>query len=118
MYYSMLVLGATNLGTYSTAKEWLHRRWGLAGVTLTFSSSLAAGLAIASTIAPIDFARSRLMVGSAADGAAGGAAMRSGLHVLRGAWSASISPGGVCSVVSLNDAKHIASLCFRSHLSI
>ena len=51
MYYSVLVLGATNLGTYSTAKERLHRWWGLAGVTLTFSSSLAAGLAIAITTA-------------------------------------------------------------------
>eukprot|EP01063_Lacrimia_lanifica_P008083 TRINITY_DN15212_c0_g1_i1.p1 TRINITY_DN15212_c0_g1~~TRINITY_DN15212_c0_g1_i1.p1 ORF type:complete len:287 (+),score=76.42 TRINITY_DN15212_c0_g1_i1:84-944(+) len=60
-----VVLGATNLGTYSTAKEYLSTRLGVAeGVPLHLSCSLVAGLAIATTTAPIDFARSRVMAGA------------------------------------------------------
>lgn len=66
-----VVLGATNLGTYSSAKAWCARPegWGLRGVPLHFCASVAAGFAIATTTAPIDFARSRIMVGTTSQSA-------------------------------------------------
>ena len=64
-----VVLGATNLGTYSSAKKWFASTaspWGdgggLNGVSLHFCASVVAGFAIATTTAPIDFVRSRIMV--------------------------------------------------------
>jgi len=58
-----VVLGAANLGTYSTAKSLLISDGGLDdGVFTHFCASTVAGFAIAITTAPIDFARSRLMV--------------------------------------------------------
>lgn len=72
-----VVLGATNLGTYSTAKDLLGRQWGLLneGLPLQIGASIIAGFAIASTTAPIDFARSRLMCDHRG-------AYRNGFHVL------------------------------------
>lgn len=59
-----VVLGANNLGTYSSAKSTLASPpYHLDGIPLHFCSSVVAGLAIAVTTAPIDFARSRLMCG-------------------------------------------------------
>ena len=59
-----VVLGANNLGTYSSAKSTLASPpYHLDGIPLHICSSVVAGLAIAVTTAPIDFARSRLMCG-------------------------------------------------------
>ena len=78
-----VVLGATNLGTYSTAKHMLGSKLGLLedGVPLQLGSSIVAGLAIASTTSPIDFARSRVMCRGAAAG--GEAPVRSGFEIIR-----------------------------------
>ena len=57
-----VVLGAANLGTYSTAKALISEQGVEEGVPLHFCAASIAGLAIALSTAPIDLARSRLMV--------------------------------------------------------
>ena len=73
-----VVLGATNLGTYTTAKDLMGRKWGLLddGLPLQAAASVVAGFAISLTTAPIDFARSRLMC------CASSINYRNGFHVL------------------------------------
>jgi len=57
-----VVLGAANLGTYSTAKSLISEQGLEEGVPLHFCAASIAGFAIALSTAPIDMARSRLMV--------------------------------------------------------
>ena len=57
-----VVLGAANLGTYSTAKALISEQGVKEGIPLHFCAATIAGLAIALSTAPIDLVRSRLMV--------------------------------------------------------